>query len=63
MTAPRFTPLLVATALVALTGCVDVTFPEPMPENRRELDHFPPRGKELGPHMFRALRLRGRMRF
>ena len=41
MTAPRFTPLLVATALVALTGWVDVTFPEPMPENRRELDHFP----------------------
>ena len=41
MTVPRFAPLLVATALVALTGCVDVTFPEPMPENRRELDHFP----------------------
>ena len=41
MTAPRFAPLLVAAALVALTGCVDVTFPEPMPENRRELDHFP----------------------
>tara|TARA_X000000950_G_scaffold284623_1_gene388183 strand:+ start:1599 stop:2162 length:564 start_codon:yes stop_codon:yes gene_type:complete len=32
---------LVATAIVVLTGCVDVTFPEPMPENRRELDHFP----------------------
>ena len=41
MTAPRSTPLLVATAIVVLTGCVDVTFPEPMPENRRELDHFP----------------------
>ena len=41
MTAPRFAPLLVATAIVVLTGCVDVTFPEPMPENRRELDHFP----------------------
>jgi len=41
MTAPRFAPLLVAAALVALTGCVDVTFPEPMPENRRELNHFP----------------------
>ena len=41
MTAPRSTPLLVVTAIVVLTGCVDVTFPEPMPENRRELDHFP----------------------
>ena len=41
MTAPRFAPLLVATAIAVLTGCVDVTFPEPMPENRRELDHFP----------------------
>ena len=41
MTAPRFAPLLVAAALVALTGCVDVTFSEPMPDNRRELDHFP----------------------
>ena len=41
MTAPRFAPSLVATAIVVLTGCVDVTFPEPMPENRRELDHFP----------------------
>lgn len=41
MTAPRFASLLVAAALLALTGCVDVTFPEPMPENRRELDHFP----------------------
>ena len=41
MTASRFAPLLVACALVALTGCVDVTFPESMPESRRELDHFP----------------------
>ena len=41
MTAPRFAPLLVATAIAVLTGCVDVTFPEPMPENRRTLDHFP----------------------
>ncbi|MGB1100237.1 MAG: hypothetical protein ACPGYS_04945 [Flavobacteriales bacterium] len=42
MTPSRFAPLLVAYVLLALTGCVDVTFPEPMPENRRELDHFPP---------------------
>ena len=41
MTAPRFARLLVATAIAVMTGCVDVTFPEPMPENRRELDHFP----------------------
>ena len=41
MTASRFAPLLVAFALLTLTGCVEVTFPEPMPENRRELDHFP----------------------
>jgi len=41
MTTPRFAPLFVTAVLVALTGCVDVTFPEPMPDNRRELDHFP----------------------
>ena len=41
MTTTRFASLLFMVALVALTGCVDVTFPEPMPENRRELDHFP----------------------
>lgn len=41
MTAPRFASLVFMAALVATTGCVDVTFPEPMPENRRELDHFP----------------------
>lgn len=41
MTTTRFASLLFTAALVATTGCVDVTFPEPMPENRRELDHFP----------------------
>lgn len=41
MTTTRFASLLFMTGLVATTGCVDVTFPEPMPENRRELDHFP----------------------
>lgn len=41
MSPSRFAPLLVAFVLQTLTGCVDVTFPEPMPENRRELDHFP----------------------
>jgi len=41
MTSRSFLALLAGTLLVAFTGCVDVTFPESMPENRRELNHFP----------------------
>lgn len=33
--------LLFGAAFFACTGCVDVTFPSPMPENRRELNSFP----------------------
>ena len=37
----RRTCSLFVVMLFATTGCVDVTFPEPMPDHRRELDHFP----------------------
>ena len=41
MILPRFWPLAALGFLVLFTGCVQVTFPEPMPANRRELDAFP----------------------
>ena len=35
----RLVPVLLTAS--CLTGCVEVTFPEPMPFNRKELDSFP----------------------
>ena len=37
----RFLLIFLAFASIVTTGCVPVTFDEPMPMNRRNLDHFP----------------------
>jgi hypothetical protein len=37
----RITLILSLGALILFTGCVEVTFPEPMPMNRKDKTHFP----------------------